>query len=297
MTGWSVIIERTHWIEQDPPADRDGLIVLTGIVVGWIGAARCSPLRDPWGIMALISPALLAADFARLGEALQVIEAAGCQMVHLDVGDGHFFRDVALGQPVVESIRKATKLRLDVHLMIERPERYAADFAKAGAHRLAFHPESTQHPWRTLDLIRKAGAKSGIALQPGSTLSLVSELLKDLDFLNILTADPESELDLGERQPHCQQPDSMVAGVNKLLEARRIREHQGLRFELQAEGGIGPDNVAEVARAGADILVSGFAIFHGGDSAVHLKGLMSAADCGIAPEPAKSRESLIPSNP
>src|SRR5580700_6656182 len=106
--------------------------------------------------MPLIAPALLAADFARLGESLGIIEAAGCRMVHLDVGDGHFFRDVTFGQPVVESIRKATRLEMDIHLLIERPERYIADFAHAGADRLAVHPESTPHLWRTLDLIRKS---------------------------------------------------------------------------------------------------------------------------------------------
>src|ERR1051326_8693719 len=124
--------------------------------------------------MPLIAPALLAADFARLGESLRIIEAAGCSMVHLDVGDGHFSREVMFGQPVVESIRKATGLELDVHLHIEHPERYIGDFAQAGADRLAVHPESTPHLWRTLDLIRQKGAKAGIALQPGAPLSLGS---------------------------------------------------------------------------------------------------------------------------
>lgn len=236
--------------------------------------------------MALIAPALLAADFARLGEALAIVEAAGCRMVHLDVGDGHFSRDVMLGKPLVESIRKASKLELDVHLLIERPERYVNDFVQAGAHRLAVHPESTPHLWRTLDLIRKAGAKAGIALQPGSPLSLVSELLAEVDFLDILTADPESECDSSER---ARQPDTMGAGVNKLREACRTREGQGLRFELQAEGGIGPDNVAKIARAGADILVSGFAIFQEGQPAARLKDLIAAADSSGGPEPAKRR--------
>src|SRR5215472_10944555 len=163
--------------------------------------------------MVLIAPALLAADFARLGEALRSVEAAGCRMVHLDVADGHFSRDVALGQPVVESIRKATRLELDVHLLIDRPERYIADFARAGADRLAVHPESTPHLWRTLESIRQAGVKAGIALQPGCPLSLVSDLLTQVDFLSILMADPESELDGSPRPEHA---GNMTGGIQRL---------------------------------------------------------------------------------
>jgi ribulose-phosphate 3-epimerase len=208
-------------------------------------------------------------------------------MVHLDVGDGHFSRDVALGQPVVESIRQATRLELDVHLLIERPERYIADFARAGADRLAVHPESTPHLWRTLNSVRQAGAKAGIALQPGCPLSLVSGLLKEIDFLSVLLCDPECELDLSERPEHA---DIRRAGVQKLREAARIREQEGLRFELEAEGAIGPADVPELAQAGADILVTGFAIFQGGQPVARLRELIAAAERSIAPEPVKSRE-------
>lgn len=234
--------------------------------------------------MPLIAPALLAADFACLGEALGIVAAAGCRMVHLDVGDAHFSSDVAFGQPVVESIRHATRLELDVHLLIERPERYIDDFAKAGADRLAVHPESTPHLWRTLDLIHKSGVKAGIALQPGSSLGSVSELLGEIDFLTILTADIAAELDLSG-QPR--QADMIGSGIEKLREALGIREQKGLRFEIEIEGGIGLDDIGKLARAGADILVTGFAIFHGGQASARLQEIVEAADRAIAPEPGR----------
>lgn len=242
--------------------------------------------------MALIAPALLAADFARLGEAIKSVAAAGGRMIHLDVGDGHFSREVSMGQPVVESIRNSTPLELDVHLLIDRPERYVSDFAQAGADRLAVHPESTRRLWRTLELIRRSGAKAGVALEPGSSLSLVSELLGDIDFLSILIADPEGEPGL-TAQPH---QAAFQAGVKKLQEAARVRQQRGLSFELEAEGGVGPGNVAELAGAGADILVSGFAIFHDGRPQARLQELMAAVDRALASEPAQFQRSLISSN-
>lgn len=243
--------------------------------------------------MTLIAPALLAADFARLQEALRTIEAAGCRMVHLDVGDGHFCPDVSMGHPVVESIRKATKLELDVHLLVERPERYVPDFARAGADRLAVHPESTPHLYRTLDLIRNSGAKAGIALQRGSSLTLVSELLDQIDFLNVVMADHDAELDLDRRR---EQSGIRDAGIEKLREAFRTRERQGLRFELEVEGSIHPGHAADLAAAGADILVSGFAIFQEGQLAARLNELMTAADRAISSGAEKSKGVLIPSN-
>jgi ribulose-phosphate 3-epimerase len=148
------------------------------------------------------------------------------------------------------------------------------------------HPESTQHPWRTLGLIRKAGAKAGIVLQPGTPLSEVSELLDEIDFLNVLTADPEFE---GESPEGREQAAMMAAGLEKLRQARSLREQRALQFEIEAEGGIGSENVTTVAGAGADILVSGFAIFHEGQPAARLQEMIALADGSIASEPAKSR--------
>jgi len=222
--------------------------------------------------MALIAPALLAANFARLGEALRALEAAGCRMVHVDVADGHFTSDVTVGQPVVESIRKATRLELDLHLLIESPERYVPEFVQAGADRIAVHPESTPHLYHALKLIRRSGAKAGVALGPGTPLSSISELLRDLDFLNILTADPDDAL------ASCSEEHELIpAQLDKLDQVVRLRRQLALRFEVQVEGGVTGVNVEDVARAGADILVSGFDIFHSQDPSARLADLIRAA--------------------
>ena len=200
--------------------------------------------------MALIAPALLAAGFANVGETLRLIKGAGCRMVHVDVGDGHFNTEITVGQPVLESIRKATDLELDVHLMIEEPERYVAEFVRAGSNRLAVHPESTTHLYRTLQTIRRAGAKAGVALEPGTPFSGICEVLPEIDFLTILSAEP------GAREG-----EVIPGSLDKLKEARRLRDGMGLRFQLELEGGIGLENARESAEAGADILVIGSAIF------------------------------------
>jgi ribulose-phosphate 3-epimerase len=238
--------------------------------------------------MALVAPALLAADFARLGEALQMVEAADCQMVHIDVGDGHFSRDVTVGQPVIESIRKATRLELDLHLLIERPERYVAEFVQAGADRLAVHPESTPHLYHTLKLIRGSGAKAGVALGPGAPLSSVSDVLRDVDFLNIMTADPDWGPDSATGS---KERELIPAQLDKLDQAFELRKQLGLRFELQVEGGLTRQNIEQVTRAGADILVGGFDIFHSQDPLARLKDLIRAGSCSHGGRPGESESS------
>lgn len=211
--------------------------------------------------MALIAPALLAADFADLGQALRAVKAAGCRRVHLDAADGHFTPEITVGQPVIGSIRKATDLELDVHLLIEEPDRYIADFAGAGANRLTVHPESTAHLYRTLRTIQRAGAKAGVALEPGTPVGAVSEVLAVLDSLTILSAEPGGT----------EEGEFIPASVDKLAEARRWRERLGLDFELAVEGGIGLQNAKELLQAGTDILVVGSAIFANDDPAGELR--------------------------
>jgi ribulose-phosphate 3-epimerase len=200
--------------------------------------------------MALIAPSLLAADFARLGEALEILKAAGASMVHVDVMDGHFVPEISVGLPVIESLRKATDLPLDVHLLIERPERFAERFVKAGADRLAVHIEATKRLHRVLDQIRACGAKAGLALNPSTSLESVSEMWGEIDFLNILTAEPS-----------LREQGVIPAATAKVRAAAQARADRRLDFAIQAEGGIGPGNLEELARAGADILVAGSAIF------------------------------------
>jgi ribulose-phosphate 3-epimerase len=216
--------------------------------------------------MALIAPSLLAADFARLAEALDIIREARASMVHVDVMDGHFVPDISVGQPVIESLRRATDLTLDVHLLIERPERYAAEFVEAGADRVAIHAEATPQLHRALDLIRNGGAKAGVALNPGTPLEAVTEVLGDIDFMNVLAADPS----LRERA-------FIARSIAKICAAARAREEGRLNFAIQVEGGIGGHLIEEIVQAGADILVAGFAIFHNDDPKAQLSGMIRQA--------------------
>jgi len=259
--------------------------------------------------MALIAPALLAADFARLGEALDAIESVGATMVHVDVMDGHFTSLITVGQSVVKSLRQRTRLSLDVHLLIERPERYAAQFVEAGADRLAVHPESTAQLHRVLELIRACGAKVGVALNPATTVSSVADVLGEVDFLTILCAD--AGIDLGQpprggeqstreaqgfsaaqgagtgqgygsvaKDSHAgPQPAAtpIPASLRKIRAAVRARQEQGLGFAIVAEGGVTIESCPQLARAGADILVAGSAIFHTDNAKARLTELIRLA--------------------
>lgn len=227
--------------------------------------------------MALIAPALLSADFGNLGEALRMVKRAGCRMVHFDAGDGHFTAEITAGQPVLQSIRKATDLELDVHLMIEKPERYVREFASAGADRLAVHPESTAHPYGTLRMIRRAGVKAGLALEPGTPIGGFCELLPAVDFLVILCSERGSEAAV----PGAEEGGFIEASLDKVREARRLRDKMGLGFKIEVEGGVGPGNAKELVEAGADILVVGSAIFQKDDPAMRvgeLYNLMAPAE-------------------
>ena len=200
--------------------------------------------------MPLIAPSLIAADWTRFGEALEVIKAAGASMVHVDVMDGHFVPDISVGLPVVASLRKATKLAIEVHLLIERPERFAGEFVAAGADWVSFHPEATTHRRKVLEMIRSRGARAGVAVGPSTPLETISELWTQLDFLNVLTAEP------GIRE------GGFIQGsVAKLRAASRVRDERRLNFALEAEGGLNPTNWVEIAAAGTDILVAGSDIF------------------------------------
>lgn len=200
--------------------------------------------------MALIAPSLLAADFARLGEALRSIKEAGAPMVHVDVMDGHFVPEISVGQPVVRSIRKATDLVLDVHLLIERPERYVAEFLDCGADRIAIHAESTPNLHRVLGMVRTAGGKAGLALNPSTALESVSDVLGEIDYLLILSAD------LGYAT--C---SYIPRTVEKVYAASALRRERRLDLAIQVDGGIGEEQVAALGNAGADILVASSDIF------------------------------------
>jgi ribulose-phosphate 3-epimerase len=213
--------------------------------------------------MALIAPSLLAADFARLGEALHTIEAAGARMLHLEVMDGHFVEDISIGQPVVRSLRKATNLLLDVHLLIDRPERYIADFLEAGADRILVHLEATTRLHRVLEQIRKQGVTAGVALNPATPLETMVDLVGEFDYLSVLSSDPG----LSERT-------FIPRSVEKVRAAASLREKRGADFAIQVEGGIRFEHMEQLTRAGADILVAGSAIFNSDDPKARLSEML-----------------------
>ena len=200
--------------------------------------------------MALIAPSLLAADFARLGEALHLIKQAGASMVHVDVMDGHFVPEISVGQPVVRSLRKATDLVLDVHLLMERPERYVPEFVELGADRIAIHAEATPNLHKVLGVIRAGGAKAGLALNPSTAVEAVSDVLGGIDYLLILSAD------LGFANS-----SFLPRTLSKVQAACALRRERRLNFAIQVEGSIGQEQIEALVQAGADILVAGSDIF------------------------------------
>jgi ribulose-phosphate 3-epimerase len=213
--------------------------------------------------MALIAPSLLAADFARLGEALDIINAAGVPMLHLEVMDGHFVEEITVGQPVVRSLRKATNLVLDLHLLIERPERYVAEFVELGADRVSVHLEATTRLHRVLEQIRKLGAKAGVALNPATPIETIVDLVGEFDYLSVLSSDPG----LSERT-------FIPRSVEKVRAAAFLRDERRADFAIQVEGGIRSEHLAELTQAGADILVAGSAIFNSDDPKARLSEML-----------------------
>lgn len=195
--------------------------------------------------MASIVPSLLAGDFARLGESLGLIEALGVSSVHIDVMDGHFRPQISVGQPVVRSIRKATRLKVDVHLMIERPERYVEDFVEAGADSLTIQLEATQNIGLAIDAARQLGVKVGLALNTATPVASCVEVLEDFDFVVVQTG-------CGSLLPR---------SLNRVATLVKARESSGLKFAIAAEGDVGAGEAEKLFPAGVDILVAGSAIF------------------------------------
>jgi len=198
-----------------------------------------------------ILPSILSADMARLAEEIESVKAGGAAVLHVDVMDGHFVPNITIGPPVVSSLRRATDLLLDVHLMIEDPDRYIPDFIRAGADFVSVHQEATRHLDRTLNHIKSHGAEAGVALNPATSIETLAMVIDTLDFVLIMTVNPG----FGGQTfiPYTLQK------VRQLTQARRER---GLDFRIEVDGGVTPDNLAEVVRAGADWIVAGSSVFH-----------------------------------
>ncbi|MET0516988.1 MAG: ribulose-phosphate 3-epimerase [Nitrospiraceae bacterium] len=197
-----------------------------------------------------IAPSILSADFARLADEIRRVEEGGADLLHVDVMDGHFVPNLTIGPPIVESIRKVTKLPLDVHLMITNPDAFLADFAEAGADYLTVHVETCPHLHRTVHAIKERGVKAGVTLNPATPLVSVEEIVRDVDLLLIMSVNPG----FGGQQ-------FIISVLQKIVQARQLIDQAKSHALLEVDGGIKPDNAAQVIAAGADILVAGSAVF------------------------------------
>ena len=200
--------------------------------------------------MRKIAPSILSADFSRLGEEIRAVEDAGADMIHVDVMDGHFVPNLTIGPPVVASIRKIARVPLDVHLMIEDPDRYIRSFAEAGSDIITVHAEAAAHLHRTLHLIRELGARAGVSVNPATPLSAVEEVMGDLDLLLVMTVNPG----FGGQT-------FIESMLPKIQKARRMLDGGPRDVILEVDGGITLGNIATVKEAGADLFVAGSAIF------------------------------------
>jgi ribulose-phosphate 3-epimerase len=215
-----------------------------------------------------IAPSLLSADFARLADALAVAEAGGADLVHVDVMDGHFVPNLTIGPPVVRALRKATRLPLDVHLMIERPETTLEEYIDAGANWISVHVEATDHLQRCLDLVRRGGIRAGAAINPGTPTLALSAAYDDLDYAVVMSVNPG-----WGGQPFL--PGS-IEKVRRLEKEARAAG-QGRRLTIEVDGGVTKANAGELAAAGAEILVAGTAIYGADDPVAAIAGLRDAA--------------------
>ena len=216
--------------------------------------------------MIRIAPSILSANFAALGEEIRKVEEAGAHMLHVDVMDGHFVPNITIGPPVVRSVRKTTRLPLDVHLMISDPDKYIPAFIEAGSDMLTVHAEASVHLDRTLNFIRSQNAGVGVSINPATPLSAVHHVLGLVDMLLIMSVNPGFG-----GQPF------IPYTVNKIRQARQIIEDHHYRCAIEVDGGIDIDTLPEVVQAGAEVLVAGSAIFHAPDPARKVKELLEIA--------------------
>lgn len=216
--------------------------------------------------MIQIVPSILSADFARLADDIGKVEQAGVRMLHVDIMDGHFVPNLTIGPPVVKSIRKATKLTLDVHLMITDPDKYAPLFIEAGAGQISVHYEAATHLDRTIRMIQSEGARAGVALNPATPVGVLEDVLYLADYVLIMSVNPGFEAQ-----------KFIPNALNKIRRLNRLRSERRLGFAIEIDGGVSAANVAEIVRSGCDWLVSGSAIFHSADPAAAVKEMQHIA--------------------
>lgn len=216
--------------------------------------------------MKKIAPSILSADFARLGEEIKAIEAGGADYVHIDVMDGQFVPNITIGPLIVEAARRVTTLPLDVHLMIDAPDRYIPDFAKAGSDIIVVHAEATNHLHRTVQLIKSLGKKAGVSLNPATPLNVLDYVMEDLDLILLMTVNPG----FGGQS-------FIEACIPKIQALRATMDRRGIEAELEVDGGVKTDNIARISHAGADVFVAGSAVFNSPDYAATIAELKKKA--------------------
>lgn len=217
--------------------------------------------------MVKIAPSILSADFAKLGAEIQEVEAAGADWIHVDVMDGHFVPNITIGPLVVEAIRPVTKLPLDVHLMIENAEQYVETFAKAGADYITVHVEASPHLHRTIQMIRNAGAKPGVVLNPHTPIEAILPILSEVDLVLFMTVNPG----FGGQA-------FIPEVLDKVSALRAIIDDKGYDIDIEIDGGINEETIQDAVRAGANVFVAGSAIFNKEDRAKALQGIRAAGE-------------------
>ena len=213
-----------------------------------------------------LAPSILSADFAHLADQVARAAAGGGTIIHVDVMDGHFVPNITLGPQLVRSLRKATKLPLDCHLMIENPDDYIPAFADAGADWMSVHFEACRHLDRTLNLIKSHNCHAGVVINPATPVEMLNEVLDIVDYVLVMSVNPGFGA-----QPFI--PNSL----HKLSKVRELREQRGLNYRIEVDGGVALDTVAKVVRAGAEILVAGNAVFSHGDPMINAQSLLKVA--------------------
>ena len=213
-----------------------------------------------------IAPSILSADFARLGEEIQSVEKAGADWIHVDVMDGHFVPNITLGPMIVEAVRKVTALPLDVHLMIDNPDQFIPEFAKAGADYISVHAETCPHLHRSVELVRKHACKPGVVLNPATPLSALDWILEELDFVLLMSVNPG----FGGQS-------FIESALEKILALRQTIVRRGLSTLIQVDGGVNKKSIGRIAAAGAGVFVAGSAIFGSPDYTETISGLRAAA--------------------
>jgi ribulose-phosphate 3-epimerase len=215
--------------------------------------------------MIKLAPSILSADFANLERDIKMVEAAGAELLHIDVMDGHFVPNITIGAPVVKSLRKVSNMVFDVHLMISKPEEYISDFAAAGADIITVHAEAATHLHRLIQMIKKESCKAAVALNPATPLNVLDYVLEDLDMVLIMSVNPG----FGGQK-------FIGSALEKIKALKAIIDKKQLNIDIQVDGGIGLDNIAEVVGCGANVIVAGSAVFNSPDPTETIKKMKEA---------------------